>query len=565
MAKKKKKVYGLTALFCLMACASLAFGASTPSSGSESGSGKPTNMIVDFDLTSIDSGVQKGENIILNLVIKNTGDYRAEDVEVWIQTTSSIPLGKKTSVGRMEPGESKTLPMVLRVDANAKTGLISIPVQINFDGYDSDGNRDNDQYTKWEIPVTVYGDPLFQISLGKTTYYKDVTDTLSIEGRTGDVVKDLQVTLSSDCMTVIGSSRQYMGSIGDNQPFNMDYEIKPTREGACSAQLLLTYSDESGSKASDSIDLGLNVEEAGIDFKILKVEYTSTGPGETSTVKISIKNVGVADSEETTFILDLDEPFTPVETTEKYVGKVGAGETADLEYEVSVSWDSELKTYSIPLDIEYRVGGIIYSEEKNIGIDVSGSVILEVISIDASRGTPRIDVANIGTRDAEAVKATLVFTNTGSTRDNFSDMAQRRSLGNVSEEDRAAMQSQRMGAMNSSGIPANAVASSTYVSYKSSIKSNAQTTFTFDATETGNARLILEYTGPGNKRITQEESMTIGSSGSGTSAALSANSALSRIRGNSTNGQNTQNLLMYGGGALVVLVVGYAVYRKRKK
>jgi hypothetical protein len=34
----------------------------------------PTNIVVDFDLTSIDSGVQKGDNIVMNLVIKKKGE-----------------------------------------------------------------------------------------------------------------------------------------------------------------------------------------------------------------------------------------------------------------------------------------------------------------------------------------------------------------------------------------------------------------------------------------------------------------------------------------------------------
>lgn len=220
----------------------------------------PTNMVVDFDLTYVDSDLRKGDSGILNLVIANTGGRRAEDVEVYIPESSQIHAAKRFYIGRMEAGKSKNIPMTIRVDDEARTGLHGISVKISYDGYDSDDERENNLLSTWEIPVRVYGNPLFQITPSETTYFKDNLDELLFEGLIRDPVKNLEVTLSSSCVTIIGSSRKFVGDIEEGQEFNITYDVKPSDSGACGVSLYLSYTDESGAKVSDEIDIGLNIE-----------------------------------------------------------------------------------------------------------------------------------------------------------------------------------------------------------------------------------------------------------------------------------------------------------------
>lgn len=295
------------------------------------------------------------------------------------------------------------------MEQEADTGLTGIQVLIYYDGYDADGDRTNDKLTTWEIPVVIYGEPLFQITPSETTYFKDNVGELYLEGLTKTSLKDLEIVLSSNCVTVIGSSKRYIGDVKANQEFNITYDIKPSATGACTASIKLYYTDESGSRVSDNVSLGLIIEEAGVDFKIVNISYEPTGPGKKVPLKISVKNMGKTDAEDTTLSLSLSDPFTTADTTEKYVGRVAAGETVDAEFNLAVSWDAETKVYSTPpLDIEYKVGGTSYTVEKDIGIDVGGQVILEVINVESSRGSLQVDVANVGTRTAESVRATLI-------------------------------------------------------------------------------------------------------------------------------------------------------------
>jgi hypothetical protein len=505
----------------------------------------PTNMVVNFDSTSFDSSLSPGDSGILNLVIKNSGGRRADNVEVYIPSTAAVSVDKRFYVGSIAAGESKTIPVTVRVSDSAKTGLTAVNVKLTYNGFDSSGNSDNNKVTAWDIPLRVYGKPSFQMTPEKTTYFKDTVDDLKLDGRLVASVKDLEATLTSDCVTVIGSSRQNLGDLSRDQTFELDYQIKPTKTGACTVSLRMEYTDESGASAKDNISLGLNIEDAGVDFKVANVSYKPTGPGEAVTVSVGLTNVGKADAIDTTVALTLDSPFVPVDTSEKYVGAVSGGESVATEFNIAVGWDAETKTYSIPLKITYKVGGTTYNVTKNIGLEVSGKVILEVINVQSSRGSIRVDVANIGTRTADGVKATLIV----------SAQSRNQSMGRARNQtygfDRNQTPSEGMRPQNVSVASGEDVQ---LVSYKSDIKPSKQTTFTFTTQATGPATLMLEYTGLNNERVTQTERIM-----------LSASAVTGGLTTRSNTGTSTTTYLIYGVVILAAAVIVHRFYKRRKK
>ena len=498
----------------------------------------PTNVVVDFDATKVDANMMPGDSGILNLVITNTGGQAAENVQVWLPSNAILHIDKRFYIGRMEVGESKTTPVLIRVENTAKTGLTGIQVSITYDGFDSDGTKKNNEQVSMEIPLRIFGNPLFQLTPSKTTYYKDNAEELSLEGLTMTSVKDMEATLSSSCLTVIGSSRNFVGDISAKQNFNLIYQIKPASAGACIASVRLSYTDESGSKVSDNVSIGLNVEDAGVDFKVTNVSYSPTGPGEQTDMKITLKNVGSADASDVTAYLDLTSPFSPVDTAEKYVSVIRAGQDIDIDFGIAVDWTASTTSYSIPLYINYKVGGTSYTINKSIGIDVSGKVILQIMSVQSSGGSIRIDIANIGTRDAAGVKATLVLPNTaGIPQGGFNRT--RQAGDNASQFAR--------------NISQGGGADQRIISYKSDIKPSKDSTFTFSTSATGPATLELEYTGFNNERVTQTERITLGGSGvSGTRGSSSSNGS---------SGISTTTLVL----AAAALIVVYLAYRRIKR
>ncbi len=497
-----------------------------------------TNLVVDFDETLFDSTLSPGDSGIMNLVVKNTGGYAADDVQVYLPSSGAISIDKRFYIGRLDVGGSKTLPVVVRVSKGATSGLTAVNVRIDFDGYKSDGTVDNNQFTTWDVPLRIYGKPLFQITPSKTTFYKDTLDTLSFSGTLASSVKDLQATLSSDCLTVIGSSKTFIGDLKSNVDYAIGYEIKPTRSGACKASLSLEYTDESGNSATDNVTIGLNVEDAGVDFKVVEVTYTPTGPGQQTDVKILLRNVGNAEAQKVTVTLNTTSPFSPVETSEVYIPAIGAGEETSVNFKLAVGWDAQTQAYSLPITIAYKVGGTSYSISKQIGLDIAGRVILQVINVGSSSGSVRIDVANIGTRTADGVKATLIVPS--------SDQQQtynRSMQGGVNASRTGGFQ--RMNSSSSAG-------GASYVSYKSDIKPNKQSTFTFATTASGTAILELEYTGNNNERVTQTERITLGSGSTGNGLR------------STTRTTATDNTLYYVGAAAILAYLVYRKYRRKR-
>lgn len=473
-----------------------------------------TNVVVDFDATSFDSSLSPGDSGIMNLVITNAGYYSASNVEVTIPSSGAISSDKKFFIGEMAASSIKNLPVVVRVKPTASTGLSAVNVKIDFDGYKNDGSTNNNLQTTWDVPLRIYGKPLFQLKPLKTTYFKDTLDTLTFEGTLRSSVKDLEATMNSDCVTVIGSSKQYLGTKSSTDKISIVYTVKPNNDGACMASIALSYTDESGNSASNNLTFGLNVEGAGVDFKIASVKYGEVNPGQRFDIKLDLTNVGGASAEDVTLTLDLNQPFVPVDTDEKYIGSVSAEQAVSATFSLSVGWDAEIKVYSIPLIITYKVGGTSYQANKTIGIDVSGNVLLEVINVEQRSGQVRVEVANLGTRTAEGVKGILKT-------------------------------SQRTPTINSTRTqPQTSSSVQELVDYKSDIKSTKQTTFTFDTSESGKMDFILEYSGPNNERISQTEAITVG--------VATATARTSRL--GTTTETSTTTYLIY---AVVLVILAY--------
>lgn len=429
----------------------------------------PTNMVLDYESSYVDSNLRPGDSGVLQVVIQNTGGKEAEDVEVWIPGTSQIHVDKRWHLGRIETGETKTLSRVIRIADDARIGLHTLQVKITYDGFDSSGKRVNNKQTSWEIPLRIYGNPNFQLTPTQTTYSRDIPGDLVLECSTESHVRDVSAVLSSGCITVFGSTKKYVGELNKNQNFILKYRINPNSLGMCESTISLSYTDESGNAATEEVTLGLNIQKPDVDFKVIEANYTQMSPGSTATLSIKLRNMGSEPATDVTISLDLSDPFIPVQTSEKYVDEFEGGETKQMEFRFSISSDAETKAYTIPLGIEYGVGVVEYNLSKNIGVDVPGKVLLEVISVEERRSNLQIEVANVGTRAAYAIKAILKTEHLNKTE--------------------------------------------TEIAYKDDIKPNKPTTFSFQIPKAKEGLLILEYTGVNNERMEIKENIDLPKSG----------------------------------------------------
>jgi hypothetical protein len=344
----------------------------------------PTNVVLDYDLTHVDSNLKPGDSGVLQIVIRNVGPQAAENAVLTVPDSGSISVNKKWDLGKIEPYSIKTVSSTLTVSKDSYIGLHNIQVRINYDGYDSDGKLQNDQETVWDFPVRVYVNANFQISVDKNVFSKDSTGTLYITGTTQDGAKSVSATLSSDpmqvgCASVVGSSKVFVGDVSGKQDFRLEYDIKPTVVGVCSFSLIMDYSDISGNSMKETLPVSIDVQRNDADFKVTDVSYTDASPGTEVNVTVSLENLGSAQANDVSLTADLSTPFTPIGSSERFIGSIGKHEKKDASFRLLVDSQADVKAYEIPLTIDYfDSAGIKYSINKTIGLALNGKPQLQL-------------------------------------------------------------------------------------------------------------------------------------------------------------------------------------------
>jgi hypothetical protein len=89
--------------------------------------------------SSLPGSVNPGDDIPVTLTMKNAGQLLADDVTLKITNVSSRVAPKTTDLyhlGTISPGTEKTITLTLLSDKEAATGLVRVPVTINYNSLD---------------------------------------------------------------------------------------------------------------------------------------------------------------------------------------------------------------------------------------------------------------------------------------------------------------------------------------------------------------------------------------------------------------------------------------------
>jgi len=401
----------------------------------------PTNMVLDYDYTRVDANLKAGDSGLLTVVIKNVGTQAAENVVVNIPGTGDISVNKKFDVGRVEPLASKTVSVTIAVSKNAYIGLHTTSVRISYDGYNEQGEKKNDQLTVWDLPIRVYGNANFQVSVDQGSFYKDMASKLVIRGTNQDGARSVSATLvlsssgsaaastatgaaasalpgsSFACASVIGSSKTFVGDLAKGDSFKLEYLIQPSDIGVCSFGLLLDYYDVSGNALKETLPIGIEVQRYDVDFKVIDVSYSGASPGSTINITVSLQNVGSAAAKDASVTLNFAAPFTAIGSSEMYVGSYNSKESKELDFKASVDSTADIKAYNIPVAIDYfDMAGVKHNIPKSIGIQVDGKpeikAFLEKTDLftEGTKGKITVTVVNKGFAQVKFLNLKLLST-----------------------------------------------------------------------------------------------------------------------------------------------------------
>ncbi|MFH1424226.1 MAG: CARDB domain-containing protein [archaeon] len=133
-------------------------------------------------------------------------------------------------------------------------------------------------------------------------------------------------------------------------------------------------------------------------------------PGSDVTLYASFKNVGEDAARKVSAVIVANSTdIKPVLSGgEAYVDIIGKGSTKALPFTIAAESGTSTGMYDATITVNYEDStGVSASEEFDIGIPVSGTPSLEILNTKIETGEYKIEVQNLGTSKAKAIKVTL--------------------------------------------------------------------------------------------------------------------------------------------------------------
>ena len=252
-------------------------------------------------------------------------------------------------------------------------------------------------------------------------------------------------------------SKQTINNIGPQSSVKKTYDLFVETDAISSnydLEFKIYSASDPGTYSTKTVSLSVQgspkmiIESVGTSPKDIE-------PGGAVTLDFKIKNIGSGTARQMQASLNATSSYlVPILSGGLvYVGDIEPGETKNAIMQLSIDSLAEYKTYTATLTLSYKdESNTAGSDTFSIGIPVTGSIMLDIISIEPNynRGQLEIEVANKGTTDAKSLEAILM-------------------IGNQS----------------------------TGIDYLSQLKATKKTTFTFPIVLKGNAELVIDYVGPG--------------------------------------------------------------------
>jgi len=176
---------------------------------------------------------------------------------------------------------------------------------------------------------------------------------------------------------------------------------------------------------NDEEEKSFNIQVQAIETTLVVTSVTSEpeeiAPGDTATVKITIKNLANILLKDVTIKLDLsseDLPFAPIySVTEKRIDSIKANEEKELEFKIIALADAESKIYKVPLKLNYYDEFGEYYEKDDVIALIIGTTPDLYISIEESnlimntKGKLTLKLVNKGLTDIKFLTVSLAPSN----------------------------------------------------------------------------------------------------------------------------------------------------------
>src|SRR3989338_3638296 len=271
------------------------------------------------------------------------------------------------------------------------------------------------------IPIVLAEDfALLNIETSFTDPYpvepgKNLVLSLSLSNNGNKAAKDISVELlPPEQFVLLESSTEKINELQSGKTKIIEYNLF-VNSSAVSAvyQIPLRISYDT----TINLTKNINIRVQGVpDFKLISVKSDEFNPCETEDIRAAIQNLGTGKAKRTvaTFKSSSQEISPVLSGGIVYIGDVDSNENKLIEFSLHASSDAEYGVYPGIINITYEdESGNVISDKFDIGVLINGKPDLYILKTEADIVEQKltIEINNLGTAEADAIKSELIINN----------------------------------------------------------------------------------------------------------------------------------------------------------
>lgn len=389
----------------------------------------PSSVSVNYGLTYTDKTLRPGDDGIAYITIQNSGGLAAKNVEAWLLSSNDVTvesIGKKY-LGTLSPASTITTTYDISVSNTASTGKSMLRLSLSYDAYYYDASgvlRSEGKSGDWSIPITISSSPVFTVEPVSGTDVQTGNKfqiKIELENKNAAIyeasaqLSGATTSAGAQAITILGSDIEYLGDIKKDTVTDITFDAyasSDTVTGAYSLPLVITYEDSDHNEAQETFSIGVYVSKSTEEnMRIVDVGCAPSSPGSDADLTVTVLNTGNNGARDVSVEIDFGSMFTPMKTSDVYLGGLASDERKTASFDVSISSDAEIKTYQLPVTITYfDSDGAEQTVDKVIGVSVKAEPGISIGVDQATKGAVVVRVVNSDVAPAKFVSISLAST-----------------------------------------------------------------------------------------------------------------------------------------------------------
>lgn len=271
------------------------------------------------------------------------------------------------------------------------------------------------------IPIVLAEDfALLNIETSFTDPYpvepgKNLVLSLSLSNNGNSAAKDITIELQpSEPFTLLESSVEKINELQPGKTKIIEYNLFI---GSSAVSAVYQIPLKINYDKTFNLTKNVNVRVQGIpDFKLISVKSDEFNSGKNQEITVVVQNLGSGKAKRTlaTFKSSSTEISPVLSGGIVYMGDVDVGQTKLIKFNLHADSEAEYGVYPGYVNITYEdESGNALSDKFDIGILISGKPYMNVLKteVDIEEQRLTVEVNNLGTADADAIRGELVIDN----------------------------------------------------------------------------------------------------------------------------------------------------------